>query len=249
MERVAFLKEDSGERLSCLLNPESIVVRRRAGVRPRESSGGLVTGSNRADNSLLFTGGGCTTLELALVFDVSLAGSSVVSEDVRDMTGLLWELAENTRQKSGCKQPALCCFVWGKTWKISGVITAVAERLESFTAKGVPRRSWLRLRMMRVMEKIDAAMLHPTSHSGGWSSSPALGERATTEQAVVHEVISGGTSEYAIGERADQLAFRTTGDARNWRAIAEKYGIDNPLALPAGLVVESPSRLDLEEAQ
>ena len=32
MERVAFLIEETGERIACLLNPESLVVRRIAGA-------------------------------------------------------------------------------------------------------------------------------------------------------------------------------------------------------------------------
>lgn len=57
MERVAFLIEDTGERLGCLLNPESLVMRRQAGIRPRQSVGGLVTGADLSDDQLLYCGG------------------------------------------------------------------------------------------------------------------------------------------------------------------------------------------------
>ena len=50
MERVAFLLERTGERIACLLNPESLVLRRRAGLRSRQSAGGLVTGAELADD-------------------------------------------------------------------------------------------------------------------------------------------------------------------------------------------------------
>ena len=40
MERVAFLIEETNERLRCLLNPETLVLRRTAGVRPRQSATG-----------------------------------------------------------------------------------------------------------------------------------------------------------------------------------------------------------------
>jgi hypothetical protein len=62
MERVAFLIEETGERIVCLLNPESVVVRRTAGVRPRRSIGGSLAGSELADDALLFTGGGTTEM-------------------------------------------------------------------------------------------------------------------------------------------------------------------------------------------
>ena len=60
MERVAFLIEDTNERLSCLLNPENLVVRRIAGVQPRRSAAGQLTGVGLADDPLLYTGGGRT---------------------------------------------------------------------------------------------------------------------------------------------------------------------------------------------
>src|SRR5947209_8164329 len=97
MERVAFLIEETGERLRCLLNPESLVMRRVAGIHPRHSAGGQVTGAGLTDDPLLYTGGGRTELELDLLFDLSLAGSSFTSDDIRDMTRPLWELAENAQ--------------------------------------------------------------------------------------------------------------------------------------------------------
>src|ERR1700694_1892821 len=101
MERVAFLLEETNERLGCLLNPESLVIRRVAGVLPRRSFGGQFTGMGLRDDPLLYTGGGRTELELNLLFDVSLAGSSMETSDVRDLTGPLWNLAENTRSATG----------------------------------------------------------------------------------------------------------------------------------------------------
>ena len=66
MERVAFLIERTGERIGCLLNPESIVRRRVAGVRTRRSAGGLLTGTGLSDDQLIYTGGG-TTDDMALL--------------------------------------------------------------------------------------------------------------------------------------------------------------------------------------
>src|SRR5262245_14288498 len=100
MERVAFLLP-SGERIGALLNPESLVVRRTAGLRPRSAVGGAITGGGPTDDPILFTGGGTTELLLELLFDVSLLGSSVQTEDVRDLTQPLWRLAENSVAEGG----------------------------------------------------------------------------------------------------------------------------------------------------
>jgi hypothetical protein len=72
MERVAFLIERTNETLPCLLNPNTLVMRRVAGVRPRQSAGGQLTGTGLADDPLLYTGGGKTEMEMDLLFDVSL---------------------------------------------------------------------------------------------------------------------------------------------------------------------------------
>ncbi len=149
MERVAFLIEETNERLRCLLNPETLVLRRTAGVRPRQSATGQVTGSGLADDPLLYTGGGRTELDLDLLFDVTLPGSSVTSDDVRDLTAPLWRLAENNQATAGYGRPPFVRLIWGKSWNIPGIVVAVAERLEFFTPAGVPQRSWLRLRMVR----------------------------------------------------------------------------------------------------
>ena len=70
MERIAFLVDATGERIDCLVNPETLVVRRLAGVRPAALPGAVVGGG--VDDTLLFTGGGRTELVLDLLFDVDL---------------------------------------------------------------------------------------------------------------------------------------------------------------------------------
>ena len=150
MERVAFLIEETGVQLSCLLNPESVVIRRRAGIRPRQSSGGFISGHAGGDDSLIFTGGGVTSIDLDLVFDISVAGSSIQSQDVKKLTRPLWKLAETPQGTESGNQPPLCRFIWGKSWNILCVVASIAERFEAFNANGEPRRSWLRMRLLRV---------------------------------------------------------------------------------------------------
>ena len=60
MERVAFLVEETGQRIDCLLNPDNIVVRREAGVQHRRLPGGPLTGAKVSDAPLINTGGGTT---------------------------------------------------------------------------------------------------------------------------------------------------------------------------------------------
>lgn len=235
MERVAFLIDETNERIGCLLNPESLVIRRRAGVRPRRSAGGLVSGADRADNQLLYTGGGNTEMTMNLLFDVSLAGSSIASEDVRDLTGPLWRLAENSRVGGPYGNPPICRFVWGKSWHMPGLVTAVAEKLEYFNSEGLPQRSLLRLLFRRVLEP-----LQPQPAVGGRRSpGPGPGLPVTGERLESHEFLGG--------ERPDQIAFASYRDPSLARALMSYNDIDDPLHIPAGTVLDLPPLSELEE--
>src|SRR5680860_543679 len=98
MERVAFLIESTGRRIGCLLNPEDLVVRRQAGLVSRRRGAGFLAGSVSAaggrDDTVLATGGGTTEFDVELLFDVDLADPDTRSNDVRDMTGPIWQLCE-----------------------------------------------------------------------------------------------------------------------------------------------------------
>jgi hypothetical protein len=256
---VAFLIEDSGVRISCLLNPESVVVRRQAGVRVRRSLHGALTGLHLADDPLLFTGGGRTELELDLVFDVALAaGSTITPTDVRDLTGPLSQLAENAPRQDGAAQPARVRFVWGKSWNVPAIVDAVAERLEYFTPEGAPQRSWLRLRLIRVGETPSALT---TDDEPGPTLPMTVDELPplSPDSMDTHEVLAGGTdvpaaepesamvaerpaADAASGERLDDLAARYYGDPRLWRLLAAVNGVDDPLRIPPGMVLRIPPR-------
>lgn len=243
MERVAFLIEETGERLGCLLNPESLVVRRVAGLRQRRSLGGHVTGTGLTDDALLYTGGGTTELRLDLLFDVYVAGSSIQTEDVRELTAPLWRLAENASGE-GYGRPPLARFIWGKAWNVPGIVSAVAERLERFTAGGAPTRSWLRMRLLRVGEPAAPAPAVPRPPD---VVVPAPGE-VPEEQIQFYDVMGTGEDPDGglSGERLDQIALRVYGDAGLWKVLALFNGIDDPLRLPTGLVLRIPSRAVLE---
>lgn len=75
MERVTFLVERTGDRIPCLLNPESLEVRRSAGIVRRRGAGGAILGNPRTDDPLVATGGGVTEYELKLLFDVDVLAS------------------------------------------------------------------------------------------------------------------------------------------------------------------------------
>jgi hypothetical protein len=256
MERVAFLVESSGERIDSMLNPETLVLRRSAGVQRRKSLGGQLTGLDLSDDPLLFTGGGLTELELELLFDLDLDPQTAYPyQSVRRLTERFWQLAENTAPEGGYGSPTLVRFIWGKEWNVLGVVTAVAERFERFTPSGEPRRSWLRMRFVRVHDSQpvlateSAGTSAATGESGVVESLPEVlpptvpPEIAeTTELQATHTVVGGGTT----GETLPQIAYTYYGNKDLWRLLAWYNNIDDPTKLEAGMVLQIPPRTVLE---
>lgn len=250
MERVAFLLESTGERIGCMLNPETLLVQRSAGVRPRRAGVGLVAGAGLSDEPLLYTGGGSTALTLDLLFDVTLPGSSRQEQDVRSLTGPLWNLAENAGPEGSFGRPPVARFVWGKTWNIPGVVAEIAERLEAFGADGAPRRSWVRLRFLRTPEP---RVPDPPESVPGAGVDGAIPEEdvlppdAPGDELRLHEVAGGAAGEEAedlggqgLGDRLDVLAARYLGSAALWRLLAQLNGIGDPSALRPGQLLRIP---------
>ncbi len=234
MERVAFLIEQTGQRLSALLNPESLVMRRRSGVQVRSSMSGQLTAARLMDDPLLYTGGGETELELDLLFDASLLDPEA-SPDIRELTRPLWQLAENGTASTTYGRPPLVRFLWGKVWNLPGIVQAVAERLEQFDASGTPQRSWLRMRLLRSGEPPPPVV--PPSPDSGMLLLPE-GADVSPDNVVVHEVIGAGPD--SQGERLDIIAERYYGNATLWRAIAAFNDLDDPTSVPAGTLLRIP---------
>jgi hypothetical protein len=251
MERVAFLIDETGVRVDCLLNPETVQVTRLAGVRPRSSATGQITGQGLADDPLVFTGGGRTEMVLDLLFDTDFVEAQARPADVRTLTRPLWLLSENSATEHGWVRPPLVRLVWGKTWNVPGIIVAIAERFDAFTVGGTPKRSWLRLKLVRVAESADQAQegfeeelaaastpappgsaVVATGDGVAWPGSPA--ERSEAPGA--GPASAGGYS----GVRFDLLSHDALGSPLRWRLLAEHNRIANPFEVTAGTALAVP---------
>ena len=234
MERVAFLIESTGQRLDCLVNPETLVCRRASGLRRRTLLGREIEGSAWSDDVLVWGGGTLNEMQLDLLFDTSLVAGPAVVDDVQSLTRPFWSLAEQSARYNGRVGVQLARFVWGKSWNVLGVVSSVAERFECFLPNGAPQRSWLRMTFVRVTESAGAAAaagtrqttfaeapLARSSRDAPAGLSPAL-DAPDSEMAAPLDVHEG---------RLDQLAFALTGDSSNWRALASARNIDDPMAV------------------
>lgn len=236
MERVAFILMHSEERISCLLNPDSFSIRRRAGIHPRSSIGGAFTSPELSDMPLIYTGGGITELVLDLLFDVAISGSTINTEDVRDLTSPLWELAENMIGPDGRQHAPQIRFIWGKSWNIPGVVVAVAEKFDRFTKAGSPVRSRMRLKMLRVLQQTSPSSAAQFRHKNVLV--PKKRQDASTAGVNSHILTAD--------ERLDMIAARYLGDASYWRLLAEKNNIDDPLNIKKPLQLQIASDRETE---
>ncbi|HEY1656495.1 MAG TPA: hypothetical protein VGF86_15440 [Candidatus Tumulicola sp.] len=240
MVRVGFVIESTGDTIAALLNPMSLVVSRTAGVVPEKTLSGSFSRRGAADAPLLYTGGGRTEMHLELLFDAPLrtalrgtseAAATVTEPDVRDMTAPFFALAENPDEP---RQLPFARFIWGKAWNVRGLVVAVSERLEHFTQNGVPQRSWMTMRFVRVLETaLNGRRAVPAS---SLDTSDAARERARDH------VVAGAASPSANlpGERLDHLASRYYGDPSLWRVLARYNNIADPARIPPGTTLRIP---------
>jgi Contractile injection system tube protein len=235
--RVGFVIESTGNTISCLLNPVSLVVSRTAGIVPERTLSGAFARRAAADAPLIYTAGGRTELHLELLFDAPLnsamratpAGAPAQERDVRDMTAPFFALSENADDPA--KLP-IVRFVWGKAWNVRGIVAAVSERLEHFSQNGVPQRSWMTMRFLRVLE---------AAPSAAQAAPPALDlSDAGRDRAKDHVVAGAGNASDVGAQRLDTIAAQYYGDPSLWRAIARYNGIDNRANVPSGTTLRIP---------
>lgn len=250
MERVAFLIEETGERISCMLNPESLTVRRTAGVQARRSLSGNLTGVGLTDDTLLYTGGGMTEMFLELLFEVIFSDNTEVTPDVRSLTAPLWQLAENASTNESYGQPTLVRFIWGKSWNIPGVVAAVSEHLDFFDSTGIPLRSWLKMRFLRVTQQlkdeVERAPL-PVEVFPNQSLPDDLAKEAQTVTETPNAEVK--MHQYIAGQRLDQLVreyYGFYGHPSLWRLIAAYNAISDPLNIETGRIIQFPPLSVLE---
>ena len=230
-----------------MLNPETLVTRRTAGVVQRNGALGALQGARQTDDLLLYVGGGTTEMFLDLLFDTTLASDTESAtglqeaRDVRALTRPLWNLAENSATDQGQVELPIVRFVWGKSWNVPGLVTAVAERLEFFDEAGIPRRSWLHMKFFRVnvseQTKPPVPKIPDLNDMLEGTSFGDAGARGAVE-------VTGGPrpelEDTTTPSRLDEIAFGNYGNSNLWRLIAWFNDVANPLSVAAGTLLRLP---------
>jgi hypothetical protein len=213
-------------------NPETLKVSFANQVQ--QPQGG---GDQRGPQAQQFVGAGATKLALQLWFDVpALEGGG--TNDVRRLTQKVAYFITpkpNPRSKTQLIPPAVR-FLWG-TFKFDGMMDSLEESLEFFSPDGRPLRASLSVSLSQ--QQItefgfgSAGSGGPGAGSGG--SGPGGGPS------------SPGTAPLAQASAGATLAglAASAGAGANWQAIAAGNGIEDPLRLQTGALVDLGLKADL----
>jgi hypothetical protein len=168
-----------------------------------------VTGHNIPQ--VVFEHGGAESLSLTLYFD-SLNDDA----DVRQYTAPLWHMmmidSSTENPRSGKSAPPPVAFEWGKLY-FKAIITTMSEKFTLFDPNGVPLRCVVNVTLEQFLDVAEQEAQIP-----GQATSQTQPKAITATE----------------GERIDNLAASGTGDPNNWRDVAEKNNIDNPMKVQSG---------------
>jgi hypothetical protein len=168
---------------------------------------------------LQFVRGQNEKLTLDLFFDTTELGMGDDATDVRVMTNPVYQLV---KIQSRTHAPPRVQFQWGEGGiSFHAVVESIQQKFSLFSPKGVPLRATLSvtLREYKYLDKqLQELNLQSADH--------------TRHRAVQQ------------GDTLNRIAAEEYGDPREWRAIADANGLEDPLRLvPGSLLIIPP--LDL----
>ncbi|MDQ1740638.1 MAG: hypothetical protein QOE53_2290 [Pseudonocardiales bacterium] len=201
----------------------------------------IAQNSGAGAQSRQFVGAGTTKLSLQVWFDVTAyPDGSAPADDVRVLTQRVAYFitpkplsgasggggaAGGGGGQGGSQQPQFAPpavrFVWG-TFQFDGIMEQLEESLEFFSAEGRPLRAGLTLGLTQ--QKIGAFAFG--------SAAPAAGSRGPGSFSAGIQPLTAAPS----GSTLPGLAA-SAGAGGSWQAIATANGIEDPLRLPAGQLV------------
>ncbi len=211
----AYLEIEGGEQVPCLYNPESLSVgRRNSWVSNPMPGKGVPT--------LQYAGAAGGWMKLDLTFDTTDTGKAVTAH-----TGKILKLMEvdpnlpGTDQTTNNARPPTVTFHWGDLHSFASVVADLRLTFTYFSSSGVPLRASMQLELRQYKESDAFGPQNPTS--------------GTPKPSRTHRI--------QPGETLDRISARYYGDSTRWRMLASANGLEDPLALRPGTVIDIP-RLD-----
>ncbi|CAN5160778.1 LysM peptidoglycan-binding domain-containing protein [soil metagenome] len=215
-------EKDGGQRVSVQFNPETLKVTfANQLVQPQG-------GDQAAGNSgRQFVGAGTTKLALTLWFDVTAMTEDVV-DDVRRLTQkVIYFMTPAPAEGDATKlAPPGVRFIWG-SFLFDGMVEGLEESLEYFSPDGKPLRANLTLTLsqQKILEaKFEGDGKVPSRPGHKPLSSAKAGDSLQSMAG------AGGKGGFGVS-----LSVGVGGD---WQAIASANGIEDPLRLAPGKLID-----------
>ena len=191
--------------------------------------------------------GSTSTLSFDLVFDSADEGITESPVDVRTRTRQLESFVLPQKNKAKAVPPRLQ-FTYG-TFTVIGVMTALNQDFDLFSANGVPLRAKCAVTIKEQKPEFDANKAGPGANPGTGATPPvqpgagpgsAGGGTAGTG---TPPVPADRTGTALAGETAPDFAERMGLDPRAWKGL---QGIADPLQLQAGQQIDFSSSLSAD---
>jgi len=190
--------------------------------------------------------GSTSTLSFDLVFDTADEGSTEKPVDVRTRTRQLerFVLPNNKNPKAA---PPRLRFTYG-TFTVIGVMTALNQDFDLFSASGVPLRAKCAVTIKEQKPEFDASLAGPGANTGAGATppvSPTAGRGAAAPGAAggpgtTPPAPADRTGTALADETAADFAQRMGLDPKAWKGL---QGISDPLRLQAGQQIDFSSSL------
>jgi hypothetical protein len=216
----------SGKVIPVHFNPESLKV-----AYANENRGG----SQPSGGGAQYVGNQTSTLTVELLFDTteprgaSGASDQAQNNDVRVITKEVSHFIKpdeasrprGGRNTSSNRVPPLVSFEWG-TFLFRGTVESMDETLDYFSEEGVPLRATISLTIKNQDIRFDFGTSGAAEDALGPSGEALPGSRPLQQA--------------RPGDSVQQMAGRD-GRSGDWKSIAAANGIDDPLRLGAGALV------------
>lgn len=217
---------EGGKKIDVQFNPDSMKVSfANQLVQP---SGGDQSGGTSGRQ---FVGAGTTKLALTLWFDITQPAKTPV-DDVRRMTKDVIHFITPRKSKTDPKKmtPPAARFVWG-SFIFDGLVESLEESLEFFSPEGKPIRASvaISLSQQKILVSDFGANPNAPQRPGQRPMTPAK------QGDSIQDMVSGQGTGAGGGSGGDTAGG---GPGGGWQGVAAGNGIEDPLRLQPGALVD-----------